>query len=177
MNKIFGSIAGLGLILGFLIHLFSLFGFYHEVMGAFFIFLHVGIFVVWLPALFEILRTQGFDRSNRRKSGAILKQWGVILKDSHRPLIILSGFFLVYALVNFFLFMQISEGGGPSVVEGKFVLQNHGNIIRELTETEYLKFKANEVRGFSGHWMVFYSFSLTILLKKKPVSDTKNAIN
>ncbi|MGO4703257.1 hypothetical protein [Dyella sp. 2RAB6] len=33
---------------------------------------------------------------------------------------------------------------------------NHGQLIREISATEYAGFKAEEVRGFSGHWMVFY---------------------
>jgi hypothetical protein len=28
--------------------------------------------------------------------------------------------------------------------------------MRELTEKEYVAFKANEVRGISGHWLAFY---------------------
>ena len=54
------------------------------------------------------------------------------------------------------LFMFATGGGSPSIQDGKFVLQSHGRLIRALTEPEYTAFKANEIRGFSGHWMVFY---------------------
>lgn len=63
--------------------------------------------------------------------------------------------------------MIFSEGGGPHIVDGKYVLQNHGNIIREITMEEYDAFQANELRGFSGHWMAFYAFAAGILYPKK----------
>ncbi len=59
-------------------------------------------------------------------------------------------------MVNFVLFALNSEGGGPSIRAGKFVLESHGRFIRDLTATEYTAFKANELRGFSGHWLIFY---------------------
>jgi hypothetical protein len=64
--------------------------------------------------------------------------------------------FFAYALINFALFFFLSKGGVPEVREGKYVLHNHGDVIRELSEDEYELQKAYVVRGFSGHWMVFY---------------------
>ena len=64
--------------------------------------------------------------------------------------------FLAYALINFALFLFLSKGGVPEVREGKYVLHNHGAVIRELSEDEYELQQAYVLRGFSGHWMVFY---------------------
>ena len=64
--------------------------------------------------------------------------------------------FFAYALINFALFFFLSKGGVPDVRDGKYVLHNHGQVIRELSEDEYELQKAYVVRGFSGHWMVFY---------------------
>jgi hypothetical protein len=61
-----------------------------------------------------------------------------------------------YAILNFLIFMKLTEGGNPSIQDGKYVLLNHGTLIREITQAEYHSFCANEVRGFSGHWLVFY---------------------
>jgi len=44
----------------------------------------------------------------------------------------------------------------PDVRDGKYVLHNHGQVIRELSENEYEWQKAYILRGFSGHWMAFY---------------------
>ena len=61
-----------------------------------------------------------------------------------------------YALINFALFFYRSSGGTPEERDGKYVLQNHGTVIRELSADEYERHSAYVVRGFSGHWMVFY---------------------
>ncbi len=65
------------------------------------------------------------------------------------------GLFL-YTTINFILFIHATQGGSPSIHDGKFILQQHGHLIRELTADEYTAFKANEVRGLSGHWLFFY---------------------
>lgn len=103
MKKICWFAAVTGLILGFVIHIMSLSGIY---AGEFFPvwFLHIGIFVVWIPAIIELKK---------------------------KP---------------------------------------------QLSEVEYLKLRANEVRGFSGHWMVFYSLSMGILWPKDRVPDNNNSM-
>lgn len=35
--------------------------------------------------------------------------------------------------------------------------------MKEITESEYWRMKANEYRGYSGEWMAIYAFSVSIL--------------
>lgn len=70
--------------------------------------------------------------------------------------------FFAYAIINFALFLFLSRGGVPDVRDGKYVLHNHGQVIRELSEKEYEWQKAYVVRGFSGHWMIFYLVSAIV---------------
>ena len=63
---------------------------------------------------------------------------------------------IAYAVVNFLLFFLLSSGGTPDIWDGKYVLHSHGNLIRELSEREYHLQQAYVLRGFSGHWMIFY---------------------
>lgn len=63
--------------------------------------------------------------------------------------------------------MLKTEGGTPSIVDGKFLLTNDGAVMRELTAAEYASFESNEVRGFSGHWLVFYFVTLAYFLFRK----------
>ena len=60
----------------------------------------------------------------------------------------------LYTMGNFFCFMVTNEGQ-PRVRDGKFVLTSHGRIIREVGEEEFRDAERQEVRGFSGHWMLF----------------------
>lgn len=42
-------------------------------------------------------------------------------------------------------------------------MHNHGQLIKTLTKQEYHHYKANELRGFSGHWLAFYGLAAAIL--------------
>jgi hypothetical protein len=79
----------------------------------------------------------------------------------------------LYAFLNFMLFMG-SEIGTPDIEGGKYILQNHGQLIKTITEQEYHHFKANEMRGFSGHWIAFYGIAMAILY---PFSRPQIAVN
>jgi hypothetical protein len=61
-----------------------------------------------------------------------------------------------YVIANFAYFMHVSAGGSPVEKLGHFYLQDHGRIIRELTAAEYAAAQVAVLRGFSGHWLVFY---------------------
>ena len=166
MKKTLCFIAGLGLLLGFIVHVVSLFGFYIGEKFPFIWALHVGIFIVWLPAILELKKNPELNQQNAVNFSNPFKVFGIIFKDTPKPVMIISVVFFFYATINFLLFMLAGQGGVPDIIDGKYVIHNHGSIMNELTETEYFKMKANEIRGFSGHWMAFYGFAMGILWPK-----------
>lgn len=166
MKKILCYIAGTGFILGLIVHVISLFGIYLGEKFPIIWALHIGIFVVWLPAILELKKNPELNQQNLNSMSNPFKFFGIIFKNTPRPVIIISVFFFFYATINFSLFMIVGQGGVPDIIDGKYVIHNHGSIINELTEIEYYKMKANEIRGFSGHWMAFYSFATAILWPK-----------
>jgi len=107
--------------------------------------LHLGFFVVFLP----------FVISSRKRLGA---RPGLAALRENFPawLIAAAGALTIYAIVNFVLFAVHGLGGTPAIVDGKYVLQNHGHLVREIGRAEFLQAKVMELRGFSGHWMIFY---------------------
>lgn len=96
-----------------------------------------------------------------------IKQFKIALQNAPKAIKLAIAFFFIYTIINFYLFMMASGGGGPHFEDGKYILQNHGNFIRELTKAEYIKLKANELRGFSGHWLLFYSFAAGVFWPNK----------
>lgn len=52
--------------------------------------------------------------------------------------------------------MAKSDGGVPDIWEGAYVLLNHGKLFKTISETEYIDYKFNQLRGFSGHWLAFF---------------------
>jgi hypothetical protein len=99
---------------------------------AFFWMLHVGIFVVWFPAVLVAQRLVG--NVNRKDF------WKVALKNAPDWMRYMFYGFFGYALVNFMLFMTKAPNGGSGA--------NPPAVVW---------------RGFSGHWMAFYSAALAIL--------------
>jgi hypothetical protein len=100
---------------------------------SFFWMLHVGIFVVWFPAVFVANRRVG--NQNRKDF------WNAVFRGSPPWFKYTVYAFLGYAVVNFLLFFsQAPRETNPS------------------GETPVIVW-----RGFSGHWMAFYSAALAIL--------------
>jgi hypothetical protein len=130
---IFIGLSTLGLILSLWVHLGALMG--RRAPAQYFWILHLGIFVVWFPAVFIARRRVG--NTNRKDF------WKVILKDSPEWMHYMVYGFSGYAFLNFALFLGSGGTSGPG---------NTG-----------LNPPANVWRGFSGHWMVFYSAALAIL--------------
>jgi hypothetical protein len=105
--------------------------------------LHIGIFVVWLPAVIVSNRLTGdFKRKDF---------WKRVLCGCPDWMKWLTGAFFGYAVFNF-LFFIASAPPGKAVVGA--------NAPPEV------------FRGFSGHWMAFYSAAAAILYSAIAVSQS-----
>jgi hypothetical protein len=101
------------------------------------------IFVVVLPLIF-------IERRRRARLQTTLRE------RAPRAIAMTAAALAVYAIVNFVIFIATGYEGGPEIRDGGYVLLSHGRFVRELTLAQYVAGRANEARGFSGHWMVFY---------------------
>jgi len=63
---------------------------------------------------------------------------------------------VLYALGNFFYSVLHLMEGSPSLRGGSYIVENRGELIREITLEEYEKLKRLEIRAFSGHWLIFF---------------------
>jgi hypothetical protein len=124
------AVAFLGLIVSLWVHIGAVMGRRVAPESLFWI-LHVGIFVVWFPAMFLAQRLVG---SLNRKDF-----WKKVLAGSPVWMRYIVYGFAGYALVNFLLFMTNSPN-------------SHGGANPP----------AAVWRGFSGHWMAFYSAAFAI---------------
>jgi hypothetical protein len=91
------------------------------------------------------------------------------------PLRIACGTAFIYAFINYVLFIALMEGGSPSVKNGNYILHSHGHKIRDITKEEYQRFRAYEVRGFSGHWIIFSLVPMTYFLTVHPTLNQATA--
>jgi hypothetical protein len=117
--------------------------------------LHVGIFVVFIPAIYL---------ANRAKTG---KSQSLAAEFPHAPrwMVWMTGLFFAYAFVNFAVFIFLMREGSPHQREdGTYALTDHGRTVRAISEEEFHRRQGYLARGFSGHWMLFYSASLLALV-------------
>lgn len=100
--------------------------------------LHIGVFVVWLPA--ALISIQMTNYANRKDF------WKIALLGCpvwmRRSLYVL----FVYTFLNFIIFMATSTGQSKQETNGAP--------------------PAVTVRGFSGHWMIFYGAAFAILYSR-----------
>jgi len=111
--------------------------------------LHIGIFVIFIPAIMFLKKRQQSE----------------ILARTPPAFRVLAIALFIYAFFNFFFTIFVLKKGGcnPVSENGTYFLKNKGHIVREISENEYEKQRAYDVRLFSGHWMVFYLFGAGML--------------
>ena len=107
--------------------------------------LHVGIFIVFTPAVLTLVGAQ------RDGQGRMLAAFPL-------PAILIALALHVYAATVGVASMTALEGSAQETPAG-YALMNHGQFIRELTYAEYLHAQALEARGFSCVWLMFYGVS------------------
>lgn len=165
MKKFLFYFAVTGWILGLIVHLLSLADFDITDKVPFVWVLHIGIFVVWFPAVLDLNKNEelkAYEQSGILNRMNPLEFYKIIFRQTPTWLAVIAIGGLYYAGINFILFMT-SQLGVPDIKDGQYILHNHGQLIKNLTEQEYHHYKANEVRGFSGHWLAFYGVAAAVL--------------
>lgn len=78
-----------------------------------------------------------------------------------------GGPFFVYVLASG-VFHFATHEGHADVVNGTFALTSHGKVIRTVSEAEFRDVQRLEVRGVSGHWMLFSAIPAAYFLVVYP---------
>lgn len=154
--RLFVFLAAAGLALSIAVHGATFLGWNPDDLPGVW-FLHVGIFLVLIPGII----------AGRRLAKDIgdAEAWRRIHLATPAWLKGLTMLFFTYAFFNFFFCNNyLNEGGVPGNIKGELVLHNHGRVIRKLTPAEFARHQAYSVRGFSGHWLVFYAAAFMVLV-------------
>ena len=62
----------------------------------------------------------------------------------------------LFFAAHFVLFLVQSHAASPEIINGEYVLNSHGHIVKELTESQYRWLKGSELRLFATGWLSFY---------------------
>ena len=158
MNRLLAFLSLIGFTLSLLVHISALLGIDAAAKIPHHGYLHLGLFVVFIPFVFLSRKAFG-PTPNQEKVFEHFPRW----------VIALGYVIFAYTIINFLIFMFASEWGGPAMRDGKFFLESHGRVLREITASEYQNFRANIARGFSGHWILFYYIPLAFfMLRRNP---------
>jgi hypothetical protein len=162
MKNAFFYLAILGWLVSIAIHVLAIFD---QIGDSDAIFLmHLGVFVVWLPAILSLRAEQKEKNEGQATRQIPLSLFIDIFKRIPLPIAILAIAGFVYALINFVLFMTTNAvNGTPTHIGDIYMLQNRGEQVKILTAQEYLHLKSAVVRGFSGHWIAFYGLAVAFL--------------
>lgn len=109
-------------------------------------FLDIGVFALVLPMYAVEYSTIKRSRFLWDAIWRGVPKWGV------RAIQIVG---LIFA-AHFVLFLVQSHAASPEIRDGLYVLNNHGQIVKELTAAQYHWLKGSELRLFATGWMAFY---------------------
>jgi hypothetical protein len=155
---VFILLAALGLLLSVGIHVLTFFGVDPQDAFPYFWLLHIGIFVVFIPGAMLQPRSRRKNPTDRRKSA------GDLIKHAPRWFARAVPYVVGYCVINFLVFIGHMSSGSPQTDgKGGYELREHGRLVRTITATEYHSYRAWEVRGMSGHWIIFYGIALGLL--------------
>lgn len=174
MKKTLFYLAVIGWLLGLTIHILSIARIDVEEKVPFIWGLHVGIFVVWVPAILTLRKNKelvALQKSGKLNDLKLKEQFRVTFKHAPKWIGYMAIAGLFYAVLNFFGVMVLQKGTAD-IIDGKYVLHIHDKIIKTLTSQEYHNLVAQKIRGVSGHWIAFYGLAAAILYPfKRKVND------
>ena len=139
-------VSGSGLFASIVIYIASYGGATMDAIFRWAIVLHIGIFVLLLPIYaveYSTVRQRTFFSKGFARG---MPRWVVPSTK------LLALFFAVH----FVLFLAQSHGSAPEIKNGEYVLNDHGKIVKTLTQSEFYKLKGAELRLFATEWMFFY---------------------
>jgi hypothetical protein len=156
MNVIFGTLAALGFTAALGVHIAALLGIPIQDLVPQVWALHVGIFVVFIPTIIHLRRTT-------EESDPLAMFRGMPVAT-----VVTLAVLFVYAFLNFFISLPATGGATADIRDGQYILHRKGTVVREMSRTEYDAARAAQLRGFSGHWLVFYGLPAAVFLFRRP---------
>jgi hypothetical protein len=139
------ALSAAGFVASLIVHLCALAGvpnpFGHAAWA-----LHIGIFVVWLPAI--IVTNMRIGKFAYKRNDF----WKVALAGAPKWMQTMVKGFFIYAVINFAFFIFRAVGKPQASIGRSFELQ-----------------------GFSGHWMAFYSAGIALLYSATKRVESKCA--
>lgn len=140
--RLLGLLAALGFVASLAVHIHTFWGVplaerFPEIWM-----LHLGMFGVFFPLVLAL---------RRDKKAGVAENYGRLRKPARAALTVLGIYTFGCVMVSF-----ASYEGSPEARGDRFVLSNHGRVVRELSRDEFMKAEARSERSSSAVWLLFY---------------------
>jgi hypothetical protein len=119
MRKALALAAAPGIIAGMYVFIATFFGLTMDKLGAKAFLLHLGIFSLAIPLIFVERWSKGLDPFRGKPRWALR---------------IMQMLFLLF-LAIFVTFLILSHAASPQIIDGEYVLNNHGKIVAHIFRT------------------------------------------
>jgi hypothetical protein len=129
--------------------------------------LTISVFVIWLAAILTLNQIGELKTMDFKTRLNPVKFWGTMFKGTPKWVLVLAIASFIFGMVN--MGLMISDFGVTGIIDGKYVVHNHGQIIRELTEQEFLIAKSKELKGITGAHILFLGMGTGILYPRKKI--------
>lgn len=123
--------------------------------------MHVIVFPIWGYTIWYVNNLLLPYKNGGAKPG-IVGYFKIIFKGLPIWVGVLGIVLFYYAPVNFFLGL-LQMPGTPAIIGGLYVMHNHGETVKILTQQEYNLAVLQQLRMFSGNWIAFYSIATVLL--------------
>lgn len=131
--------------------------------------LHVMVLAVFGLALGHLLGEVPPSPGTPRIGGSV--PWSVVSSGMPRWAIQLIKVTLAYAMLNFVIFsLALTSGARAERRGGEYVLANHGRVQRVVSKAEYEEYRLWELRGVSGHWLLFSLLPVLVFTVRRPAN-------
>lgn len=155
--KFFHRLSVVLLIAGLVVHLYTFIPGASALPKIWLVLLSAGIFLTFPPAVkcAKTIIGGAFRQDMWKGVLAPLSRW-------HRMALFIL---FVYVIFNFlFTLLYLNRGLSTEVVMGEYVLQSKGRFVERIDAPTYQLYRAREVRGLTGHAILFQAISGALLL-------------
>jgi hypothetical protein len=119
---------------------------YSDIFSDLFVFIIVLLIFVFLVSMMIMFVIARHPKESKNTS-----EWLIPEENKVANKIFILCFF--YAIFNFLVWFPYD--GSPNIIDGEYVLSNHGRILAKITEKVYWERKSREMRFMSGHLIIF----------------------
>jgi len=129
--------------------------------------LTITVFVIWLAAILTLNQIGDLKTMDLKTRLNPIKFWGTMFKGTPKWVLALAIASFIFGMVN--IGLMISDFGVTGIIDGKYVVHNHGQVMKELTEKEFMIAKSKELKAITAAHILFLGMGTGILYPRKKI--------